>query len=145
MTHFPHLTARDLHGVPRSLPDDLPSDPTLVILAFRIYHQADVDTWTAACPDLPTVEVPVVDSSEKWMERYIEQGMRAGISDTADRARTWTAYTRLDQLSLGASPVDPSEILAVLSRPNGAVLWSSTGPARRAAIAEVRALLDAAR
>ena len=62
---LPRLEARDLDGSDRLLPDDLPADPCVVILAFRMRQQGDVDAWVAALGEgTPVVEVPVL--GRKW-------------------------------------------------------------------------------
>ena len=114
---FPELGARDLNGVSRRLPGALPGDPTVVIVAFRMHHQTDVDTWLPLFEDVPVVELPMLDASEEGMANFIEQGMRLGVRDHEARARTWTAYTDLGAFPLGASPIDPREILVLGVRP----------------------------
>ncbi len=58
--HLPYLDARDLTGIERVLPRDLPADPCVVLLAFRQRQQADVDDWVSALPGLPVIEVPLL-------------------------------------------------------------------------------------
>ena len=41
------LRTRALDGTRRDLPQDLPAERTLVLLAYRQRHQRDVDAWIA--------------------------------------------------------------------------------------------------
>ena len=139
---FPQLGARDLNGVGRRLPGDLPGDPTLVIVAFRMHHQSDVNSWLRVFEDVPVVELPMLDASEEGMANFIEQGMRLGVRDHETRARTWTAYTDLGAFHLGTSPIDRREILVLVVRPDGEILDRATGTARAEAIERIRRIFE---
>jgi hypothetical protein len=110
-------------------------------MAFRMNHQVHVNSWTNTFEGLPIIEVPLLDVSEQGMERFIEQGMRFGVRSREERARTWTAYTTLSEFRLGASLVDPRDILILVVRPSGEILGSTTGPADIAGIERIRGLL----
>lgn len=105
---FPRLAARTLAGQDRTLPDDLPAQRTLVLVAFHQWHQRQVDAWIARAadagwaPDLheqPTgheravIEVPCL--GRRWIpgRAFIDGGMASGIRIPEVLARTWTAYT----------------------------------------------------
>ena len=135
---FPELAARDLNGVTRRLPDDLPGDPTLVLVVFRMHQQTDVETWLRLFAGVPVIEVPLLDSNQERMEQFIEQGMRIGVPDHEGRARTWTAYTALGTCLLGTDPVDTREIQVLLVRPDGEILARATGPAAPGAVERIR-------
>jgi hypothetical protein len=138
---LPPLDAGDLNGRPRRLPDDLPADPTLVLVAFEQWQQADVDAWVAALPAAPAVEVPLLPRAMRPMARRIDGWMRAGIPDRSTRARTWTAYANVDGwlARLGAPGRD--RVVALVAGPDGAVRALARGrpgpsslPALRAAV-----------
>ena len=40
---FPAVTADDLNGISKTLPSDLPGDPTIVFIAYKQGQQPDVD------------------------------------------------------------------------------------------------------
>jgi hypothetical protein len=102
------VRGRALDGTPYLLPDELPGERTLVLIAFRQEHQRDVDRWielavrlgVPASPfgqALPmrtaVVEVPLL--GRRWLatRRLIDGGMARGIGDPVVLARTITVYT----------------------------------------------------
>ncbi|MEM9989813.1 MAG: hypothetical protein AAF723_09880, partial [Pseudomonadota bacterium] len=92
---FPTLTAKDLNKREVTLPRGLPSDPSIVMLAFYRKQQDDLNTWingmNLKAEDAPPwVELPVVGWHNRLFSRYIDNGMRSGITATEDRARTIT-------------------------------------------------------
>jgi len=89
----PAMAGRDLERAPRELPRDLPGDPSLVVMGFRMEHQRDIDAWAAAVPGVPFVEAVVMPYRYERRRRWVEGGMTANIEDPAVRARTWCLYT----------------------------------------------------
>jgi len=121
---FPTLEATSLSGRRRRLPDDL-TEPTVVILAFQRWQQAEVDTWIeelrgAGCP-YPILEVPTIGSRYRLARSFIDGGMRAGIPDVEVRERTLTAYTDVGRVlkSLGFPSTD--HVVVTLVDPPGSV------------------------
>jgi hypothetical protein len=155
------VRARALDGTPVLLPDELPGERTLVVVAFRQRHQRDVDRWIelavalgvpasplgAAVPmRTAVVEVPLL--GRRWLpaRRLIDGGMATGIADPVVLARTLTAYTAplafLRACGL-APPAQGTEVEVLLAGRDGSVSWSARGapgPASREALA---AALDA--
>lgn len=142
---FPTVTADDLNGDSKTLPADLPGDPTIVFIAYKQGQQPDVNTWVYGLGLEPTqgaefVEVPVVGRAARMMRSVVDNGMRSGITDTAMRARTITLY---ESVSLVNDPLGFSgrnEIRVLLVRKNGDVLWSTSGPATEQGMKELKAL-----
>jgi len=137
------VRGRALDGTPCRLPDELPGERTLVVVAFRQRHQRDVDAWIdlavglgvpasplgAALP-MPTAVIEVPLLGRRWLpaRRLIDGGMATGIADPLVLARTITAYTdpvafrRACGLRGGGRQVE-----VLLARRDGSVEWADRG------------------
>jgi hypothetical protein len=138
------LTGRALDGTRYRLPDELPGERTVVVVAFRQRHQVDVDRWIALAVSLgvpatplgamgplltAVVEVPLL--ARRWVpvRRLIDGGMASGIADPPVLARTITAYTSPAawRRSSGLDR-DGSEVIVLLASRDGSVHWWTQGP-----------------
>ncbi len=110
MDLFPQLEVKSLLGAAASFPADLPARRTIVVAAFVQDQQALVDRWINALvaegvPGTPldaddldavVIELPVLPSRYSMARRYIDGGMARTIAAPDVLARTWTAYTNVD-------------------------------------------------
>ena len=135
---FPDLDATSLDGRRVRLPVEL-EGPTVVILAFQRWQQAEVDAWieeleALGCPH-PILEVPTIGRGYRWARSFIDGGMRAGIADPVVRARTLTVYTDVGRVleALGLSTAD--HVVVALVEATGEVreLYQGTYEPRAAA------------
>jgi hypothetical protein len=145
---FPTFSSQDLNGKTHILPDDFPGDPTIVFIAYKRGQQADVDTWITGLgldPDIGPefVELPVVGSLTKAIKSYVDQGMQSGITAISMRARTITLYENARNVNAPLGFVGRSDIRVLLVRPDGTVLWQTSGPATDAAMLDLKALYTA--
>ena len=145
--HLAGLRTRALDGTRRDLPQDLPAERTLVLLAYRQRHQQDVDAWitlavAGGVPPTPrgrpepmataVVEVPFLSARWRPVRRMIDGGMAQGIADPDVLARTLTAYgapgahRRASGLS-GPGAADGREIEALVVTREGRVAWHASG------------------
>jgi hypothetical protein len=142
MTRFPEVHGRSLLGVELSLPADLPGERTLVVVAFRQWHQARVDRWIARAVavgvpstsrgapgrlPLAVVELPVLSSLWRPVRRGIDGGMAAGIGDPDVLARTITVYTGVRAFQTALGIPDSEDVHALVARPDGTVLAHASG------------------
>jgi ribosomal protein L30/L7E len=125
------LETTSLSGDHRRLPADLTA-PTVVILAFHRWQQAEVDAWIeelqeGGCPH-PIVEVPTIGTRYRLARSFIDGGMRAGIQDVAIRQRTLTVYTDVRRVlkALGLRSTD--HVVVALVDPSGSVRALVQGP-----------------
>lgn len=123
---FPELKADDLNGKAVALPADFPGDPCLVLVAFTSEQQDDVDQWISKLKlkesdEIKWIELPVIGSRNRLLKPVIDRGMRTGITEEKDRARTISIYSsRTDFLnSLRLDEVD--RIYAMVVEKSGAV------------------------
>lgn len=101
-TIFPRVDIADLNGREVSFPDQLPGDPTLVLVAFKRNHQDNLNVWIEAMdltsPTAPTwIEMPVIANYGAIWRGFIDNGMRSGITKTEDRAKVFTVYVSPDR------------------------------------------------
>jgi len=157
------LRTRALDGTRRDLPQDLPAERTLVLLAYRQRHQRDVDAWIALAvrsgvPPTPrgmagpmataVVEVPFLSARWTPLRRMIDGGMARGIADPDVLARTFTAYGQPSRHRracglAGAGAAHGREIEALVADRDGRVLWHATGAPDTAAPGEIDTMLRA--
>lgn len=152
-----------LDGTRRGLPQELPAERTLVLLAYQQRHQRDVDDWIALAvangvPPTPrgvvgpmataVVEVPFLSARWTPLRRLIDGGMARGIADPDVLARTLTAYgaparhRRACGLT-GTGAAEGREVEALVVTRDGRVLWHASGAPGRAAADDVQAMLHA--
>jgi len=141
---FPTVTSDDLNGNSKTLPADLPGDPTIVFIAYKQDQQPDVNTWVYGLGLDPSqgaefVEIPIVGRAARLVRGIVNNGMKSGIVDTDMRARTITLYESVSLLNdpLGFRGRDQIRVLLVTQA--GEVLWSTSGVATDAGIADLKA------
>ena len=131
---FPPLKAENLNGVIMNMPSEFEGEVNLLLIAFLQKQQADVDTWlkplpaiAKAHPNLRYYELPTIKGMNRMVRWFINNGMRGGIPDKEQRARTITLYIDKEQFkkSLGLGSED--QIYAVLIDKSGKVIWNEAG------------------
>ena len=131
---FPTLKAENLNGVMVNMPSEFEGEVNLLLIAFLQKQQADVDTWLKPLPSIAKAhpkmhyyELPTIKSMNRMVRWFINNGMRGGISDKDQRARTITLYIDKEPFkkSLGLGSED--QIYAVLIDKSGKVIWKEAG------------------
>lgn len=156
---FPALEVRSLSGTHWTLPDDLPVPRTLVVCAFKQWHQRLVDEWIewavreagvsptprGLAPGAETlvIEVPMISRRYRPARGFIDGGMTAGIRVPDVLARTFTAYTDVGAFRAAAGITTTETVTAFVVQRDGAVLARITGPVEEARCAEVARALAA--
>ncbi len=147
---WPSLEGSDLNKRKIQLPGGLAGELNVLLVAFQREQQNDVDTWLPllpalmkAHPKLAYYEIPVISRSNSLLSWIIDNGMRGGIPDKQQRARTITLY--LDKKpflkTLEISSEDRIYILVV--NKNGKVLWRTEGVASQEKLESLEAFLNA--
>jgi len=94
---FPFLSGENLNGKTFNLPQDLPAEKTLVLIAFQREQQVDLDSWSQGLDLLNSqiawIEVPVISTPYVLGSFIINSGMRRGIPNPKIRERVITLYT----------------------------------------------------
>ena len=131
---FPNETGQNLNGKTFNLPADFQAPASFVFIAYTRPQQSQVDSWKGVVADArkryPAIgeyEVPTLSRGNSLFRGFIDGGMRNGIQDPAVRAVTITLYIdkRAFNSSLGITSED--DIVVLLVKPDGTVLWRSSG------------------
>lgn len=145
--HLPTLRTEDLNGRELSLPQDLPAERTLLLVAFEREQQADIETWVSGMTldkaDFAWLITPVIQEPGRLMRTMIDTGMRAGIRDKAARAQVVTLYTNRETWLSSMGLSDVKTIYALVVDRRGRVLAQSAGKYNDAGAQELRAALNA--
>lgn len=143
---FPTYTAPNLSGEEVRIPAGLSGERNLLLVAFKREQQKNLDTWLKAMPaivakypKLSYYEFPVIERPNKMVRFFIDNGMRGGISDKAQRARTVTLYIEKKPFkqSLGITSEDTT--YTYLVDKSGKILWQESGdftPAKGQALSD---------
>jgi hypothetical protein len=131
---FPTLTAKNLAGTELQLPSGFSGQKNLVLIAFERDQQKDVDTWLKVLPALaqahPTLayyELPTIKRMNGMVRFFIDNGMRGGIPDKQQRARTITLYIDKEPFKKALNIPSEDRIYALLLDKSGKVLWRADG------------------
>ena len=133
MGQFPAVTASNLAGQRLSLPADFGGKRNLLLIAFERRQQQNVDTWLHQmkryenAPGFRYFELPAIERLNPVTRWFIDNGMRRGIPDTGQRARTITLYLDKDPFCQSLRITDQKQIYALLVDPSGTVLWRAEG------------------
>ena len=146
---FPSFTSEALNGKTHTIPAEFPGDPTIVFIAYKRNQQPAVDSWVAALeldPDTGPefVELPVVGTATKMIKSFVDNGMRSGITATSWRARTITLYESPRSINEPLGFSGRGNIRVLLVRPDGEVLWKTSGPATSKGVENLKAAYTSA-
>lgn len=129
---MPEIKTETLAERELTLPQDLPGEKSLVLMAFEREQQKNVDTWIngmkLADSTIPWIETPVINGQNRFFRAFVNGGMRRGITDQKSRERTITLYTdRLVLLKAMGLPEVTTTIYAVVVDRSGNVLAKVEG------------------
>ena len=146
---FPTVSGSNLLRQKRILPQDFQGKHNLVFIAFKQWHQMEVDSWIPLAmmleqqyEDLAYYELPTIQSLNSFSKMFINEGMRAGIPNPKTRERTITLY--LDKpafRSILALPDEDHIYILVIDR-SGKEFYRSRGRLNHEAEASLRRLLQ---
>ena len=131
---LPRVEGSNLARQKRVFPDDFSGEINLVFIAFLRWHQDLIDEWipfvgqlAQEFPGLHYYEFPTLPRKGFFYRTFLNEGMRAGIPDTATRERTITLY--LDKRAFrNALDIDNEQnIWLYLFDISGEVLWRMEG------------------
>jgi len=131
---FPQVKASNLNKKVLQLPADLQGHPRLVLVAFERQQQQDVDTWLAVMPALQKehpglayYELPTISRLNGMVRWFIDNGMRGGIPDPAQRERTITLYLDKAPFEKALAIGSEKQIHALLLDRDHKVIWRAEG------------------
>ena len=128
---FPTLTSKDLAGRTVALPEELPGDRTVLLIAFAREQQRDIDGWVAGLHledgKIPWLEVPVIDNPGAIGRWFIDSGMRRGIPNHDIWKHVVTLYTRKAEFKAAIGIKTESMVHAMVVDRRGDILVSVAG------------------
>jgi hypothetical protein len=131
---FPKTETHDLNGRALTLPDDLPANKTILLVAFEREQQADIDSWVSGLDlrvdgtGMAWLEIPVVGKMP-WIGRaFINNGMRGGIPDKAKRAHVTTLYVNQEKWLKSLGLAGTHQVCVLVIDRAGNVLARQDGP-----------------
>lgn len=149
---FPSVEGSNLAGQRFRLPKDFEGQLNIVLVAFEMEHQADVDTWVplvkqvaAAAPGVRYYELPTIWRMNPVRQWIIDSGMRMGIPDPKTREATITLYLDRDAFCQALDLPHTRLIYVLLVDAQGQVLWRESGRLTEAKGASLMQAVAAAR
>ena len=146
MGRLPAIVGHDLLGSFKQLPVDLPVERTVIVVAFFRRHQFAADRWISALAkegicDSPlylkldtrtlVLEFQIMNPRGRFLRKFIDGGMAAGIKKAQILTRTWTFYTPVDDFCDSVGIVDRKQIATIVCDLEGSVLALAPGEITR--------------
>jgi hypothetical protein len=152
---FPDVAGRDLLGHDYRLPGEFPATVCIAVIAFKQWHQGQVDAWIGrlaeeGIPQTPhgqseldrvILELPVISGRYQVVRRFIDGGMAASIRDPEVLARTITLYGSVDDLCTPLGITSRESVSVRVVRRDGSVAWGTTGQVSEERVADLLAAL----
>jgi hypothetical protein len=143
---FPRVSGLNLEREQIFLPQDLGGQVNILFIAFRQWHQREINTWVPAVRQLEAAyehvlyyELPIIRSQSRSAQAFINSGMRAGSADSLARERTIPLYLDKEPFCQALDMPDEDRIYVLLVDGKGQVLWRERGvhtPDKEAALNE---------
>ncbi|MEM7115126.1 MAG: hypothetical protein AAF614_21990 [Chloroflexota bacterium] len=132
---MPRVEGHNLLRQKMAFPQDFTDEFNLVFIPFQQWQQRDVDSWVPLAewlereiPYFNYYEFPTLPRNNPIYRFMLNEGMRAGIPDSATRARTVTLYLDKQQFRTDLDIASEDEISVMLFDGFGQLLWRTTGP-----------------
>lgn len=133
---FPELHGRDLDGRSLTLPSDVGSAPTLLLVRFAPQHSHEAETWFSVAsdlaesvPDFWCYDLLVLPEFPEAVHESVADDLHAALTDGGDVSgvRSLTAHTDVDAFRRALVLDRPAQMYALLLR-EGRVGWRAFGP-----------------
>jgi hypothetical protein len=135
MMQLPTVQGANLARQTLTFPADFAAELNLVFVPFQQWQQRDVDSWGALAehlrqtePSFEYYEFPTIQRMNFIARTFINEGMRAGIPNSATRRRTITLYIDKRPFKQALNINTEDQIWVYLMDKQGNVLWHSSGP-----------------
>jgi hypothetical protein len=131
---FPTVTGSNLLRQKLTLPRDFQGELNVVFIAFQQWQQMEVNSWIPLAQELEKqtrglyyYELPTIQSRNVFYQKFINEGMRAGIPNQTSRERTITLYLNKAAFRRNLEMRDEDHINILLVDRSGNVLSSTRG------------------
>lgn len=147
-TAFPGLEGTNLLMETVSVPDDLPGDLKLIVVAYDTDQQPIVDKWLLPLeelqgrfPQLAGYYVPLLPQSASDASLFIISGMTLAAQNDTDRARTAVVFTDVEAFNQLVEVPDTSAVQLFLLDTQQKIRWHGSGSYQYATLAALEAVL----
>jgi hypothetical protein len=131
---FPTVTGSNLLRQRLTLPQDLQGRYNLLFIAFEQWQQLEVNSWIPLVRkleeqyrDLAYYELPTIQKRISLYQKFINEGMRAGIPNPKTRERTITLYLDKREFRTNLGITDEDHIYVLLIDHQGNELYRTRG------------------
>jgi hypothetical protein len=131
---FPTVMGSNLLREKLTLPRDFQGKLNVIFVAFYQWHQMEVNSWIPLAKELEEqtegvyyYELPTIQSRNVFYQKFINEGMRAGIPNPTSRERTITLYLNKAAFRHDLEMPDEDHIYALIVDRLGNVLFSTRG------------------
>jgi hypothetical protein len=129
---MPPIKAADLNKKTVAWPQDFTAQHTLLLIAFRQGQQSNIDGWVKGM-DLKAsgapswFEVPMINNPGSVGRWFIDNGMRSGIPNKADRARVVTLYGKKANMMKAMDIPNETQVHALVVDKAGKIIVRVSG------------------
>ncbi len=143
---LPNIKATDLNKKAVNWPAGLPSDRTVLIIAFTRGQQSQVDGWVSglklkSAGGPAWFEVPLINNPGSIARYFIDNGMRGGIPGTEARSHVVTVYAKKAALMKQMGLVGEKSVHVLVVDRKGNIVESVSGTYSDAGAAAVNKAL----
>lgn len=131
---LPNVSGSNLLRQRVEFPADLREGVNLLFIAFQQWQQKEVNSWVPFAHELEQsqsgfhyYELPTIQRRHVLAQKFINEGMRAGIPDPATRERTITLYIDKQAFKQALNMPDEDHIYVLLTDQAGNILWRGRG------------------
>ena len=131
---LPTIDVRSLIGTNLIWPNDLDSALTIIIVAYQLWHQDTINSWTESFLDikknftqLDMYTLLVIEYRYRLIRWFIDNGIKRTMQNATLLNSTFTSYTSVDLFRKSLDIRDTKSISVLLVNNLGGVLWSSRG------------------
>ena len=149
MMMFPRVNGQNLHGKVFTLPFGLEGEFNLLVLAFHLAQQIQVQSWQPSlrslCSQYETLchyEVPVLADYDHQSRVFITMNMRQQITDPDQRHSVIMLYLDKSRFRHMLDLPDENSIYVLLVEREGEIVWRGEGFHTAAKSDDLRAALD---
>jgi hypothetical protein len=131
---LPNVSGSNLLRQKIELPSDLRGNLNLLFIAFYQWQQMEVNSWLPFVHEIEQTqsgfhysELPIIKRMNVLAQKFVNEGMRAGIPDHSNRERTITLYLDKQAFKRELNMPDEDHIYVLLTDQAGKVLWCARG------------------
>jgi hypothetical protein len=133
---FPDLSAHKPDGKQVRLPDGLAGEYNVVVVAFQMRQQVEVESWmsllrslTFHYPNFDYYMLATMQDTPGWRGEFLDMGQRLRLADGHARQNLLSLYTDLNDFNRALDIPTVSQTYTLLLDRMGKILWRTEGGA----------------